>query len=377
MPKNAGNSWFTRCQSSAREIKGTVEFDRTRFSMKKMISVVTPCFNEEGNLEELAARIKAVFENSPYEYEHILIDNASTDGSEKILRRLAADDRRVKVIFNNRNFGHIRSPHHAVMQAQGDAIIGMVSDLQDPPEMIAEYIKKWEEGWPIVLGQKTNSEETSMFFWMRKVYYRIVNRLSDAPLLENVTGAGLYDRSVIEAIREINEPYPYTRGLICELGYPIARVPYTQPRRKSGISKNNFYTLFDMAMLGVTSHSKVPLRLATMLGFAMSFLSFLAGVAYLFYKLFYWSSFTVGVAPLVIGLFFISSVQLMFLGIVGEYIGSIHTQVRRRPLVTERERINFGPNSIAPKAMEESAEKGSTVEFDRTHSRDEMETVAR
>ncbi|HEX8550141.1 MAG TPA: glycosyltransferase family 2 protein [Abditibacteriaceae bacterium] len=311
-------------------------------SPRKLISVVTPCFNEEGNLEELAARIKAVFEALPqYDYEHILIDNASNDNSEAILRRLAAEDSRVKVIFNNRNFGHIRSPHHAVLEANGDAVIAIVSDLQDPPEMIVDYLQKWEEGWPIVLGQKTNSEESPLFFTLRKMYYRVVNRLSDAPLLENVTGAGLYDGQVIEMFRHIDDPYPYTRGLIGELGYPIARIPFAQPRRKRGISKNNFYTLFDMAMLGVTSHSKVPLRLATMLGFAMSALSFIAGVSYLLYKLFFWNSFTVGVAPLVIGLFFISSVQLMFLGVVGEYIGSIHTQVRRRPLVTERERINF------------------------------------
>ena len=313
-------------------------------SAQKLISVVTPCFNEEGNLEELAARIRAVFEGLPYDYEHILIDNDSTDGTPGVLRAMAARDARIKVIFNNRNFGHIRSPHHAVMEARGDAIVVLVSDLQDPPELILDYLRKWEEGFPIVLGEKTNSEESRLFFMLRKIYYRVVNRLSDAPLLENVTGAGLYDRKVIEMFRAIDDPYPYTRGLIGELGYPVARIPFVQPRRKSGITKNNFYTLFDIAMLGVTSHSKVPLRLATMLGFLMSFLSFVAGFGYLIYKLIYWDSFSVGVAPLVIGLFFISSVQLMFLGIVGEYIGAIHTQVRRRPLVTERERLNFNDN---------------------------------
>lgn len=311
-------------------------------SARRLISVVTPCFNEEGNVEELHARIKAVFEALPqYNYEHIYIDNASTDGTMGVLRGLAQKDSRVKVILNNRNFGHVRSPYHALLQAHGDAVIIMVSDLQDPPELIRDYLQKWEEGWPIVLGQKTNAEESRVFFALRKIYYRVVNGLADTPLLENVTGAGLYDQSVIETFRRIDDPYPYVRGLICELGYPIARIPFVQPRRKSGITKNNFYTLFDIAMLGVTSHSKVPLRLATMLGFAMSFLSFLAGVGYLIYKLIYWNSFSVGVAPLVIGLFFISSVQLMFLGVVGEYIGAIHTQVRRRPLVTERERLNF------------------------------------
>ena len=310
----------------------------------KFISVVTPCFNEAGNVEELHARIKAVFDAlRQYDYEHIYIDNASTDGTMEVLRRLANEDKRVKVILNNRNFGHIRSPHHAVIQARGDAVIALVSDLQDPPEMIADYLQKWEEGWPIVLGQKTNSEESRVFFALRKIYYRVVNRLSDAPLLENVTGAGLYDQKVIEMFRKLDDPYPYTRGLIGELGYPVARIPFTQPRRKSGITKNNFYTLFDIAMLGVTSHSKVPLRLATMLGFGMSLLSFLAGTGYLIYKLIFWNSFSVGVAPLVIGLFFLGSVQMLFLGIIGEYIGSIHTQVMNRPLVVEKERINFSP----------------------------------
>jgi glycosyltransferase involved in cell wall biosynthesis len=313
-----------------------------RIDSRKLISVVTPCFNEEGNVEELYRRIKAVFDELPqYDYEHIYIDNASTDGTMAILRRLAAQDSRVKVILNNRNFGHIRSPYYAVLQARGDAVIGMVSDLQDPPELIVDFLRKWEEGFPIVLGQKTNTEESTVFSILRRIYYRVVNRLADTELLENVTGAGLYDQKVIEIFREIADPYPYVRGLICELGFPVARIPFTQPRRKSGITKNNFYTLFDMAMLGVTSHSKVPLRLATMMGFAMSAFSFLAGLGYLFYKLIFWNSFQVGVAPLVIGLFFISSVQLMFLGIVGEYIGFIHTQIMRRPLVIERERLNF------------------------------------
>jgi glycosyltransferase involved in cell wall biosynthesis len=308
----------------------------------KNISVVTPCFNEEGNVEELCARIKAVFASLPqYSYEHILIDNASTDRTVEILKSLATHDSHIKIIINLRNFGHIRSPHHAVLQARGDAVIAMVSDLQDPPEIIVDYLKKWEEGWPIVLGQKTNSEESPLFFTLRKVYYRIVNRLADTELIENVTGAGLYDQKVIEMFRQLDDPYPYTRGLISELGYPVARIPFTQPRRKRGISKNNFYTLFDMAMLGVTSHSKVPLRLATMLGFASSLFSLFAGFGYLIYKLVFWNSFSVGIAPLVIGLFFLGSVQMFFLGIIGEYIGFIHTQIMKRPLVVEKERINF------------------------------------
>lgn len=306
----------------------------------KTISIVTPCFNESGNIKELHRRIAEVMAALPeYSYQHWFIDNASTDNTVEEIKLLAREDERVALIVNNRNFGHIRSPYHALLQAPGEAVIILASDLQDPPELIADFLQKWEEGFPVVVGQKSKSEESPIFFFLRKTYYRVVNKLAETELLENVTGFGLYDRKVLEEFRRLNDPYPYLRGLISEMGFSVARVAYTQPLRKRGISKNNFYTLFDIAMLGVTSHSKVPLRLATMLGFLMSFLSFLAGLSYLVYKLVYWNSFSVGVAPLVIGLFFISSVQLIFLGVVGEYIGAIHTQVRRLPLVTERERF--------------------------------------
>ena len=309
---------------------------------RRFISVVTPCYNEQGNVEELYRQIKAVFARLPdYEYEHIYIDNASHDGTVDILRRIAAADPAVKVIVNIRNFGHIRSPHHAFLQAKGDAVIVMVSDLQDPPPLIVEFLKKWEEGYKVVLGQKTESEESRIMYSLRSFYYRLVSRLSDVKLLQNVTGFGLYDREVVEQIRALNDVYPYVRGLISELGYPVARIPYRQPTRHTGITKNNFYTLYDMAMLGFTSHSKVPLRLATMLGFGLSLLSLFAAFGYLIYKLIYWNRFPVGQAPVVIGLFLFSSVQLFFIGIVGEYIGAIHTQVLKRPLVIEKERINF------------------------------------
>lgn len=308
----------------------------------KFISVVTPCYNEEGNVEELHRQIKAVFSGLPqYQFEHIYIDNASTDSTRDILRRLAGEDPKVKVIINVRNFGHLRSPYHAFLQAGGDAVIVMVSDLQDPPALIAEFLRKWEEGFKIVLGQKTESAESGLIFSLRKFYYRLVSRLADVRLLENVTGFGLYDRAVVEQFRALDESYPYVRGLISELGYDVARIQYRQPNRRSGITKNNFYTLYDMAMLGFTSHSKVPLRLATMIGFGFSILSLLVAVVYGVYKLLFWNSFPVGQAPLVIGLFLFSSVQLFFIGILGEYIGAIHTQVLHRPLVVERERINF------------------------------------
>jgi glycosyltransferase involved in cell wall biosynthesis len=316
-----------------------------------LISIVTPCYNEEGNAPELHARIAQVLAawieaqqetGEEWDYEHLFIDNASHDGTAQVLRGLASRDARVRVILNNRNFGHIRSPFHAMLQARGDAVVTMASDLQDPPELIPTFLDKWREGWKIVVGQKSKSEETPIFFAVRKAYYRLVNRLAEVELLENVTGFGLYDRAVIEAMRDLKDPYPYVRGLISELGFPCERVTYTQPQRRRGVSSNNFYTLYDIAMLGITSHSKVPLRLATMMGFAMSLVSFLLGVGYLIYKLLFWTRFDAGVAPLVIGLFFIGSVQLFFIGIVGEYVGFIHTHILQRPHVTERERIGFG-----------------------------------
>jgi len=307
------------------------------------ISVVSGTFNEEENVEELYNRVTRVFhEQLPeYSYELIVIDNASKDNTVAALKRIAAKDKRLKIIVNNRNFGHVRSGYHAFLQAKGDAVILMASDLQDPPEMIPEFVRKWEQGYKIVLAQKTSSEESPLFYLVRKTYYNLINRLSEIELLKNVTGFGLYDRRVVEDIRRIDDPYPYFRGLICDLGYERALIPFKQPVRKRGLTKNNFYTLWDLAMLGITNHSKVPLRLAIFSGFCVGAFSFLVALAYLIYKLLFWKTFQVGTAPLVIGMFFIGAVQLFFIGIVGEYIGSIHTQVLRRPPVIEKERINF------------------------------------
>ncbi|MDE2489552.1 MAG: glycosyltransferase [Elusimicrobia bacterium] len=306
------------------------------------ISVVTPCYNEEGNVRALHEQIRDVFSGLPgYSYEHIFIDNASTDRTVEVLRELARGDKNLKVIVNARNFGHIRSPHHAMLQAKGDAVVVMASDLQDPPPLLPEFIQKWEQGYKIVLGVKSRSEETPLMFLIRKAYYGLIGRLSDVRLVKNATGFGLYDRSVMEIVRTIDDPYPYFRGMVCDIGFPQAHVHYTQSRRHRGITKNSFYTLYDMAMLGITNHSKVPLRLATMLGFAMSAFGFLLAVGYLLAKLVFWSKFTLGTAPILIGFFLFSSVQLFFIGILGEYIGAIHTQVLKRPLVVEKERINF------------------------------------
>ena len=307
----------------------------------KKISIITPCFNEEENLEELYKRICEVMQSLNYDYEHIFIDNASTDQSAQILRQLSAKDKRVKVIFNTRNFGHIRSPYHALLQSSGDAVIGMASDLQDPPERLPEFIQKWEEGYKVVIGVKKKSKESMAFFFLRSIYYQTLRRLSDVPLIDNFTGFGLYDRQVIDILRDLQDSYPYFRGLVADLGFEYAQIEFEQPRRKRGISKNNFYTLYDLAMLGVTGYTKIPLRLAALIGFIASLTSFLIGLVYLIYKLLFWFEFSLGSAPIVIGLFFIGSVQLFFLGIVGEYIGAIYTQVMRRPLVIEKERINF------------------------------------
>lgn len=310
-----------------------------------LISVVAGTFNEAENVEELYDRITRVFsEKLPeHELEIVIADNASTDQTEAVLRRLAARDRRLKLIFNNRNFGPIRSGCHALLQATGDVVVAMASDLQDPPELIPEFVAKWHEGFKIVLAQKTKTSESLVFALVRKAYYELMHRLSDIELVKNATGFGLYDRRVIEDIRKINDPYPWIRGMICDLGYQRALVPFTQPLRKRGVTKNNVYMLWDMAMLGLTNHSKVPLRIATFSGFAIGLGSFAVAMVYLVYKLLFWSNFQLGLAPLVIGMFFLGSVQLVFVGLLGEYIGSIHTQILHRPPVVERERVNFEP----------------------------------
>lgn len=316
---------------------------------RKLITVVTPCFNEESNVEALRDAVRAVFASLPqYEYRHLFIDNASKDGTRVILRRLAESDRNVQVIFNARNFGHIRSPYHAILEAQGDAIIGMVCDFQDPPELIPEFLARWEAGYRIALGVKETTEEGGLFNAIRSRYYRTLANISDVELVPQATGFGLYDRAVIEHLRRIDDPYPYFRGLMAEIGYDVARLPYHQPLRKRGVTSQNFYTLYDIAFLGIVSHSKVPLRLATMTGFAMGTLSMIAALGYLAAKVIFWNSFELGLAPILIGFFFISAIQLFFVGIVGEYIGAIYTQVRNHPPVFEQERIGFGSVAKVP-----------------------------
>ncbi|MGB7219215.1 MAG: glycosyltransferase family 2 protein [Vicinamibacterales bacterium] len=314
---------------------------------RRHVSVLTPCYNEAGNVEALYERIKAVFERlDGYTYEHVYIDNASTDETVPILRTLAARDKRVKVIVNTRNFGHIRSPYHGILQCHGDAVISMASDLQDPPELIPDFLRKWEEGYRVVLGVKTASEESRVMFAIRKLYYGLIDRLSEVRQVRNNTGFGLYDQSFLTVLRQLNDPYPYFRGIVAELGFRYATIPYLQPRRARGVTKNNFYTLYDMGIQGIMNHSKIPLRVAGMLGFSSALLSLLAAMVYLALKLLFWYNLPMGFAPLIIGLFFVSSVQLFFLGVLGEYVGSIYTQVRNRPLVVELERINFDDGDV-------------------------------
>ena len=309
----------------------------------KLITIMTPCYNEEMNVREVHRRLMDVGKTLPqYRFEHLFIDNASTDGTVRILREMAKEDPTVKVIVNARNVGAARSGMYGLLQAEGDAVGALFADLQDPPELYSEMIREWEKGFPIVAAIKNSSDENGLMYRLRTAYYRLIARLANVQVLEHFTGFGLYDRLVIEKLRtEFHDPHPYFRGMIAELGLPTAKVFYNQNRRERGITKNNFYGLYDFAMLGITNLSKVPLRLVVFCGFISAFISFVVGLFYLVYKLVFWTNFTVGVAPVVLGLFFLGSVQLIALGIIGEYVGSIHTLVLNRPLVTEKERINF------------------------------------
>jgi polyisoprenyl-phosphate glycosyltransferase len=310
---------------------------------RKTISIVTGSLNEEENLPELYDRLIKVLAQFPqYRYEIIIADNCSSDGTRDILRQLAARDRNFKVIFNANNFGPVRSGYNAFMQASGDAVVLMGSDLQDPPELIADMIRKWEEGYQMVAAIKTRSNENPFMLLLRKFYYKLLSRVSEsAPIIRDFTGFGLYDSRFMDALKKYNEPLPYLRGLVGEIGFRRAEIEFVQPRRKHGRSKHSLLTLFDVAMSGFVLHSKLPLRLATFSGFCLSGISLLIALVYFVYKILFWSTFTLGLAPMVIGLFFFSAVQLIFIGIIGEYIGAILTQVKSHPLAIEDERINF------------------------------------
>lgn len=308
----------------------------------KHISIMTPCYNEEGNIRNIYQAVKEQFDKLPqYTYEHIFIDNYSTDKSREILRELAKEDHNVKVILNVTNFGPNRSGTYGMLQGTGEALICIVCDLQDPPELIPTFLQKWEEGYKVVLGQKTKSKENPIMFQIRKIYYGLMAGLSETEHLTNVTGYGLFDKEVLDMIKWMDDPDPYIRGLVTQLGYKWCLIPYTQNERQSGKSSYNFYRYFDFAITGLTHVSRKPLRIATLMGFALSAVSFIVALIYLVMKLVRWDEFNMGTAPILIGMFLIASVQLAFIGVIGEYIGAILTKVTKRPMVIEEERINF------------------------------------
>lgn len=311
----------------------------------KLISIVIPCYNEEDNVVYLYEKIKEIFKQFPhYQYEYLFIDNDSKDKTVDRLRQLALQDCHVKIIINTRNFGHIRSPYYGLLQTNGDASILIAADLQDPPKMIYDFILAWESGYKIVIGIKEKSEESKIMFAIRRLYYKFVTAIAEVDLVKNFTGFGLYDRAFLNILKKIDDPYPYFRGFISDIGFVRKEISYTQPIRKHGVTKNNFYSLYDTAMLGITNYSKLPIRLATIGGFFLSIFSFFLAIFFLLAKLFFWSAFSMGIAPILCGLFFFFSVQLFFIGLLGEYIGSIHTKIMKRPLVVEEERINFSIN---------------------------------
>ena len=307
------------------------------------ITVVIPCYNEEENVEAIVAAVEAQFaEKLPeYEYEIQFIDNDSRDRTRELIRGICARDKHVKAIFNAKNFGQFNSPYYGLLQAKGDAAILMACDFQDPPEMIEKFVRGWEEGYHIVCGIKTTSQENQFVYWLRSVYYKLIKKFSQVEQIEHFTGFGLYDQSFLEVMRKLDDPTPFLRGIVAEVGSRRKDIPYEQPLRRAGKTHNNFYTLYDAAMLSVTSYTKVGLRIATFIGGFFAICSFIGAMIYLIMKLLYWDRFPAGMAPVLIGMLFLGSVQLLFIGLIGEYILTINQRVMKRPLVVEEERINF------------------------------------
>ena len=309
----------------------------------KKISVLIPCYNEAENVGPISRAVTEILEKElpQYDYELVFIDNDSTDGTRDIIRGLCADNPRIKAILNARNFGQVNSPYYGMLQVTGDCVIEMVADFQDPVEMIPKYIHEWEKGYKIVIGIKTSSKENRLMYWLRSCYYKTIKKLSDVEQIEHFTGSGLYDREFIEVLSNLDDPTPFLRGIVAALGYRRKEIPYEQPRRRAGKTHNNFYRLYDAAMLSVTSYTKAGLRLATIFGSICAVVSMLIAMVYLVMKLIWWDRFPAGMAPMLIGMLFLGSVQLFFIGFLGEYIMSINQRVMKRPLVIEEERINF------------------------------------
>lgn len=310
---------------------------------KKTISVMIPCYNEEENVRPIYEAVRCQLREScsAYDYEILFIDNKSQDRTRELIRAICAEDARVKAIFNVKNFGQFNSPYYAMLQTSGDCTITMCADFQDPPELIPQFVAAWEQGYRVVIGRKTQSRENPLVYWLRGCYYKLIRRMSTTDMIEQFTGFGLYDRSFLDTLRELNEPTPFMRGLVAELGPERYEVEYTQPRRRAGKTHNNWYSLYDAAMLSFTSYTKAGLRLATFFGFFVAVVSFLIGLFYLVAKLIFWDRFTAGYAPMMVALFFMGGVLLVFLGFLGEYVMAINTRIMNRPLVVEEERINF------------------------------------
>ena len=310
---------------------------------KRKISVATSCFNEKGNIKEFYDRVVKVLKKLPkYDYEIVIADNCSQDGTRDLLRKMAKKDSNLKIILNSNNFGALRSGVNSYLSATGDAVVVMVCDLQEPPEVIPDFIKKWEKGSKVVVGVKKGSRENLLMGFLRSFYYWLLSKIADSEeIIRDFNGFGLYDRQFMDAVRNFDDPCPYFRGIVSEVGFKRASVGYFQKERKRGKTTTNLYFLFDYAMNGFVNHSKLPLRLATFMGFTIAVFSLLVALVYFIYKLCFWDTFSMGIAPVIVGLFFFSAVQLIFIGIIGEYIGAIYSQTKNRPLVVEEERINF------------------------------------
>lgn len=309
----------------------------------KKISIVIPTYNEQENVVPLSEAIINVLEKdlSKYDYEIIFIDNYSTDNTRTLLKGLCSENKKIKAIFNCKNFGQFNSPYYGLCQSTGDCTILICADFQDPVELIPEFVKEWENGYKIVIGVKKTSRENKIMRAMRTAYYKLIKKLSSVEQIEHFTGFGLYDKSFIKVLSELNDPSPFLRGIVAELGPERKEIAYEQQKRRAGKTKNNWYSLYDAAMLSFTSYTKIGLRMATFLGFLCAALSFLAAAIYLVLKFIYWDRFAAGMIPMLIGMFFIGSLQLFFIGFVGEYIMSINTRVIHRPLVIEEKRYNF------------------------------------
>lgn len=309
----------------------------------KKISILIPCYNEEDNVIPISGAIIEQFDtNLPeYDYEIVFIDNDSADTTREKIRMLCAGNKKIKAIFNARNFGQFNSPYYGMLQTTGDCTISICADFQDPVEMIPKLVAEWENGYKIVSAIKTTSKENKFTRFLRTCYYKAIKKMSDVDQIEHFTGFGLYDRSFIQVLRDLNDPTPFLRGIVAELGFKRKDIPYEQQKRKAGRTKNNWYTLYDAAMLSFTSYTKSGLRICTITGFLTAFISILIGLVYLILKLINWDSFNLGSAPLLIGVFVLGGLQLFFIGFLGEYIMSMNQRIMNRPLVIEEERINF------------------------------------